>query len=222
MKSIYNALIFLWEKILDLLYPKQCIICGKFNEDFICNKCYKQFEKQPIIQEYSDKNFKEHMYIFKYENTIRNLILDYKFNDKAYIYEFFTKIILKNKKICRKLKSYDIIIPVPIHKKREQERGYNQSSLIAKKIAKEIENLIMIEDVLIKTKNNKKQSSLSMYERQENVKSVYKLQNKEKIYNKKIIIFDDIYTTGATANECAKVLKENGAKEILVFTIAKD
>ena len=222
MKSIYDALIFLWEKTFDLLYPKQCIICGKQNKDMVCDECYKQFKREPIIQKYNHKNFNEHMYIFKYENIIRNLILDYKFNDKAYIYEFFAKIILKNEKICRKLKSYDIIIPVPIHKKRLKERGYNQSSLITKKIALNIENLNELGSVLIKIKNNKRQSNLNMYERQENVKQVYKIKNKEKIYNKKIVLFDDIYTTGATANECARVLKENGAKEVLIFTIAKD
>ena len=103
-----------------------------------------------------------------------------------------------------------------------RQRGYNQSSLIAKKLVKDITNLTCREDVLIKDKNNKRQSDLNRHQRQENVKNVYKVINKEKIYNKKILLFDDIYTTGATVNECAKELKENGAKEILVFTIAKD
>ena len=222
MNFIYNALIFLWTKVLDILYPKQCIICGKLNEDMVCDKCYNDFNNDVIIKTYKNKNFDGHMYMFKYENKIRDLILYYKFNDKAYIYEFFTKIVLKNKKICRKLENYDIIIPVPIHKKRMRQRGYNQSSLIAKKLVKDITNLTCMEDVLIKDKNNKRQSDLNRHQRQENVKNVYKVINKEKIYNKKILLFDDIYTTGATVNECAKELKENGAKEILVFTIAKD
>ena len=66
------------------------------------------------------------------------------------------------------------------------------------------------------------QSLLTKKQRQENVKQVYKVINEQKIKDKRIILFDDIYTTGATANECAKMLKENGAKEVLVFTLAKD
>ena len=73
-----------------------------------------------------------------------------------------------------------------------------------------------------KIKNTKPQSTLSQKQRKDNVKNVYKLVNKEKISNKKIIIFDDIYTTGSTVNEISKILKQNGAKEIIVLTIAKD
>ena len=76
--------------------------------------------------------------------------------------------------------------------------------------------------VIIKKINNKKQSKLKKSERIENVKNVYEIINKEKIVNKRIILFDDIYTTGNTVNEISKLLKENGAKEIIVLTIAKD
>lgn len=226
MKNFCDALIFLlckmWHKLINILYPKQCVICGKINEDSICTKCYNRIKQNAKIEKYTNKNFNEHLYIFKYEGKIRNLIIDYKFNDKAYLNDFFVKIILKNKKICRKIKKYDIIIPVPIHKKRKSERGYNQSELIARKIAENFENIKLVNDSLIKEKNTVAQSSLTKEQRKQNVKQVYKILNKEKIKEKRIILFDDIYTTGATVNECSKLLKENGAKEILVFTIAKD
>ena len=74
----------------------------------------------------------------------------------------------------------------------------------------------------IKIKNNKPQSTLNKKQRKQNVKNVYKLENKGKIENKNIVLFDDIYTTGNTANEIAKILKQNGANKILVLTIAKD
>ena len=110
---------------------------------------------------------------------------------------------------------------MPIHKKRKNERGYNQSELIARKLAKNL-NLELVNDSLIKQKNTLPQSTLSKKQREENAKQVYKIQNKPKIENKKVILLDDIYTTGATTKECSKVLKQNGAKEILVLTIAKD
>lgn len=217
MESLKKALIFL----LQILYPKQCLICGKLEQDTICSKCYNTLKIEAKVEQYKNKTFNRHLYIFKYEGKIRNLIIDYKFNDKPYLNELFAKIILKNEKICRKIKKYDIIIPVPIHKKRKNERGYNQSELIAKKLAKNL-NVELVTDSLIKQKNTLPQSTLSKKQREENVKTVYKIQNKQKIENKKIILLDDIYTTGATAEECSKILKQNGAKEILVLTIAKD
>lgn len=219
MKSLIKALIFL---CIDILYPKQCAICGKLDKEILCNKCYNSINKTVKIDKYTNDSFNQHMYIFKYEGIIRNKIIDYKFNDKGYLNEFFVKIILKNKKICRKIKKYDIIIPVPIHKKRKNERGYNQSEIISKKIVENFQNIELITDCLIKEKNTIAQSSLNRNKRKENVKQVYKIENKEKIVNKKIILFDDIYTTGSTTRECSKILKQSGAKEILVFTIAKD
>lgn len=217
MESLKKASIFL----LEILYPKQCLICGKLQQDTICSKCYNTLKIEAKVEKYNNKAFNKHLYIFKYEGKMRNLIIDYKFNDKPYLKDLFVKIILKNEKICRKIKKYDIIVPVPIHKKRKNERGYNQSELIARKLAKNL-NLKLVNDSLIKQKNTLPQSTLSKKQREENAKQVYKIQNKPKIENKKVILLDDIYTTGATTKECSKVLKQNGAKEILVLTIAKD
>ena len=223
MRMFQKALIFLWQKII---FPQCCLICGKSAEDILCAKCRKQLKDKikVAIENNNDKNktyFEKHCYLFKYED-IRNLILDYKFNDKSYLYQIFSKIIIKNEKICGILKKYDIIIPVPIHKIRKNERGYNQSELIAKKIAGNIENLKYENQVVKKVIHNNMQSSLDKLSRKQNVKNVYKVINFEKIKNKKIVLFDDIYTTGNTANEISKILKENGAKQILVLTIAKD
>lgn len=123
------------------------------------------------------------------------------------------------KKYVELFGSYDIISAVPIHKKRKHDRGYNQSELIAKELAKNIPNIIY-KNILKKTINNQRQSELKKEERLENVKNVYQIQNRQIIENKRIVLFDDIYTTGSTVNECSRVLKENGAKEILVLTLA--
>ena len=112
-------------------------------------------------------------------------------------------------------------MPVPISKKRYKLRGYNQSSLLAKEFA-EIFNLEFDKEVLIKIKNNPRQSTLSQEERFLNTQGVYKINKNAKIINKNILLLDDVFTTGATCNECAKVLKEAGAKKVGVFTIAKD
>ncbi len=136
------------------------------------------------------------------------------------MYKTFAKLILKNEKICRIIKSYDIICSVPIHRKRKNDRGYNQSELIAKEVAKNIKEIKYVK-LLKKIVNNKRQSMLKREERKQNVKNVYEIQNKQIIEDKKIILFDDIYTTGNTVDECSKILKENKAKEILVLTLAR-
>lgn len=224
MNLFNNPLIFLYEKILNLIYPPNCVICGKNNEEYLCKKCENKLEQYAInkIDNYLNKNFTKHAYVFKYEGKIRNLIIDYKFNEKSYLCELFVKFLIKNKKICRFLETYDIIMPVPIHKKRKAQRGYNQSALIARKLAEKFEKLQIEENNLEKQKNTIEQSKLTKKQRIENAKNVYKINNKEKIKNKSVILIDDIYTTGSTANECAKVLKENGAKNIVIITIAKD
>lgn len=210
------------DEILNLIFPNVCGFCGKINKDFLCEDCEEKidFMINQKIRFKLDKNFEKYLCIFPYEGEIREKILDYKFKDKSYIYKTFSKIILKSKKICFLLEKYDIITAVPIHKKRKAQRGYNQSELIAREIGKRINNL-EYRKTLKKDKNNVRQSSLNHNERKENVKNAYQIINKEIISNKKIVLFDDIYTTGSTVNECSRVLKENGAKEILILTLAK-
>lgn len=226
MITLKNALIFLCKEIEKIIFPPCCLICGKLACDIWCSQCKKEIYEKAIfkIENNKDKNlyFEKHLYIYIYKDKIRNLILDYKFNEKSYLYKIFSEIIIKNEKICGILKKYDIMIPVPIHKNRKKQRGYNQSELIARKIANKIDGIEYKNNVLLKVLHNVPQSSLSKEERKQNVQNVYKIINKEKIKDKKIIIFDDIYTTGNTVNAIAKILKENGAKEIIILTIAKD
>ena len=175
------------------------------------------------VDNYKDTSsfFDEHLYIFAYEGEIRKIILDYKFNGKSYIYETFVNFLKNNPEMCLNLEKYDIIMPVPISRKRMKTRGYNQSNLFAKKLAQQLK-VRYIENVLIKIKDNAPQSTLDQKMRGVNVKGVYKVNNNEKLLNKKILLIDDIFTTGSTLNECSRILKNNGAKNIGVFTIAKD
>ena len=196
--------------IINLIYPNVCGICDKISKEDLCRKCEIQLNNIAKINLdiYKNKNFVKHLYIFKYEGIIKERLINFKFNDKIYIYKTFVNFIIKNKKICRFLKNYDIIIPVPIHYKRKIKRGYNQSALIAKEISKKYNSIKYINDVLLKQKNNKPQSTKNKKEREENVIGAYYIKNDYKIYNKKILLLDDIYTTGSTVNECAKALKQ--------------
>ena len=124
--------------VLNLIYPNICGICDKISKESLCKKCEIKLNNiaKFKIDKYKNKNFEKHLYIFKYEGIIKESLIKFKFNEKPYIYKSFVNFLIKNEKICRFLKSYDIIIPVPIHYNRKITRGYNQSALIAKEIAK--------------------------------------------------------------------------------------
>ena len=235
------------EFVLNFLFPQTCVICGKLDKNYICEECeerfnkYKKFgiidNKKMIMDKLNihDVNLKQKYYLvqgekiywekllycFKYKGIIRKYILKYKFGSKPYLSNFFANQILNNKKLYEILKLYDIIIPVPMEKYKKQKRGYNQTELIAKLIA-ENQEILYEENLLKKIKDTKTQSTLKKKERKNNIKNAYIIDEKRKAFGKKIILFDDIYTTGATVNEISKKLKEAGAKEILIIVIAKD
>lgn len=215
----------MFEKILNLIFPNVCGFCGEKNKDSLCKNCELRLSKYELncIKDYRQDQNKHFDYLYsalKYENIIRDKIIEYKFGEKSYLSKTFAKILIKNKKIYRFIKLYDIIIPVPMYKSKESVRGYNQCILIAKEIAKKID-IDFIKNVLVKEKDTNVQSTLNKTERLKNVKDAFSVKNKELIQDKKIILLDDIYTTGSTVNECSKVLKKAGAKEICVMTIAK-
>ncbi len=176
-----------------------------------------------MVEDYRNTTgyFETHIYLFQYGGEIRNAILNYKFNEKPYIYRTFVNFLKNSEKMYVQIKKYDIIIPVPISKKRLKQRGYNQSAIISKNIAKNF-NLEHNDRILTKIRDNKMQSSLDKEDREKNVRDVYSVTKTEKIKGKKILLIDDIFTTGNTVNECSRVLKNAGATEVGIFTIAKD
>ncbi len=210
------------EKIKSLIYPNVCLVCGKKideNKTYTCEKCKDilKYTMKRQIKVYSDMYFTKLLACFEYKGLIRNKILAFKFKNKSYLGNSFAQIMSESLQTIKD--EFDIIIPVPIHFKRYLERGYNQSKILAKQIAKLLDKKCLT-NILKKTKNVVPQSTLNHIERQTNVLNTYKISNNLKILNKRILLIDDIFTTGATANECAKVLKMHGAKSVIVATIA--
>lgn len=222
-----NYIATIIHRILELIYPTKCVNCKRVSKKYICKKCIMQLEiKLEIhIDKYKNKNFRKHIYLFKYEGWIREKIIKYKFRNRVYLYRFFAEGILEINEKNGFLEKYDYIISVPISKKRRKERGYNQSELIAREIVNNVENIELLSNIIIKNVDNKPQSTLNQKERTKNVKGAYAINeniNYKEILNKNILLIDDIYTTGSTVNECAKILNELGIIHIDVLTIAKD
>jgi ComF family protein len=216
-----------FENALDFLFPKICIICGKIDKNSICENCkkrIKKYEKFILItkdKENSEIYYDYFLFGYSYKGLMRKILLKYKFQGQAYICNFFAKMLLNCKKTYDFFSFYDIMIPVPMEKQKKLARGYNQAELIVDIIAKNAQ-ISNGKNVICKIKNTKTQSLLNYRERQDNVKNAFFVSQIENVKNKRIILFDDIYTTGATVNEISRILKENGAEKILVLVIAKD
>lgn len=211
-------------KLLNIIYPPVCGFCNTINENFLCDNCKAKIDTLKIsqIQKFSDNfYYNEHFYVFKYEDEIRKYIIKYKFNDSSYLYKTFSQILITDSTFNKFISKYDCILSVPIHKKRLSSRGYNQSELIAKDIAHLIHK-DYYNNVLIKSKNIVAQSTLDKESRMCNVQDAFSINNTNNIINKNAVIFDDIFTTGATVIECANLVKNAGANKIGIITLAKD
>jgi len=208
------------EKLLDIIFPKVCLNCGKQGEHYICSSCLHLYNSKINFKNENNKMYDYLIYLFKYESKNRRYMLDFKFNEKAYISEYFIKILTSNNKVNEFFKKFDFIIPVPTTKLKSSKRGYNQTELLADYFGKYL-NIIVEKNVLIKSKENKTQSTLSKMDRKANVKDIFKIADADKVKNKNIILLDDIFTTGSTVEECSKILKKYGVKKICVVVICK-
>jgi len=176
---------------LNLLFPVFCLGCKKQGE-WICNNCLNS------ISDFSYKNklLKNAIHVFKYK---------------------FVKDLAKPlaKLLEQKINfDYDFIVPVPLHSKRLRWRGFNQAELLAKQI-----NQSKTINALAKTKNTKPQIMLSQDQRKQNIKNSFKCICD--LTNKKILLIDDVQTTGSTLEECKKALLQAGAKQVKCLTLAK-
>lgn len=213
------------ETALNFIFPKACGFCGEITNSYLCEYCNEYLKQRQMnkIQKYDDKFFDEHLWIYEYKDEVREKIIDYKFNNKSYLYRTFLQIILSTESVYNYIKKFDILIPVPIHKKRAKKRGYNQSELIAKGIAKNIKSIQLQTNIIEKIKNIKPQSTLSKDMRIENVKNAYRLKKCDIcLKNKNILLIDDVFTTGSTVNECAKILLQTECNKVSIITLAKD
>ena len=203
-----------------VFYPPRCIFCRKLLEhDEICYECRSSL---PFLQNMRVEapNFIEEAYApLYYENQVRRAIIDYKFHHAA----AYAKPLAEMIRMCVELHlagRFDYITWVPISARRMRHRGYDQSFLLAKDIAEYLR--IPLVATLRKTRHNSRQSSKkTVAARRANVIGVYQICNRKEIEGKRILIIDDILTTGATLSECARMLKTAGAASLYSVVIAK-
>ena len=228
------------ESAITFLYPAQCKVCeellGLESAPYICNSCWTDIEfiEPPWCEICGIPNaenlcevcatnpprYGKLRTIAIYEKSIQHAIHLFKFEKRISLCKPLSQLIVDCIPEDINIIDYDYIIPVPIHKRRLRERGFNQSTMLLKGISKVV-NLSVLDDVLIKQKNTSPQSSLDREARQTNIKGAFKLQDADKIRDKHILVFDDVFTTGATIREVVNVLWNADPREIDVLTLAR-
>lgn len=242
-----NLLVKTKNIVLDILFPPICLNCQKYlnqPDNFICNDCYSSIQLNSSLfchvcrlrlaenkkicghskyilaaaGNYNDQIFRNIIHYFKYE-SFENLtpVL-------AKIIFKYLDFLMENGKFKIGKSKFGIknftIVSIPLHYRRERQRGFNQSKLLADEISKKFN--IKIIDCLKRTKNNNPQAKLkNNNEREKNISGCFKIINPESIKNKNILLIDDVFTSGATINEAVKILKENGARKIIALVAAK-
>ncbi|MCR1935150.1 ComF family protein [Clostridium tepidum] len=194
------------------------MICEKYIEDLICKECFNSIKccNDIKIIKKGETCFSAFPVCY-YSGIMMELILNLKYKSDFKSGEVIANLMYKRLKQINI--SADIITFVPSSKKSYKKRGYNQSEYLARLISKNIN--IPVAYCLKKDINSKDQIGLNGIERWLNVRDSFKVYNKDYIKNKKIILIDDVLTTGATSFYCANELKKNGAKEIFILTAAK-
>ena len=210
------------KRILSIFFPARCPFCGEIivSEEIVCRVCQKKINLQKIKNTLHTRNGKNFLSVapFSYVEPIRSAIHDYKFRGAKSFALPFGRYISDVLREVVDITKMDLITSVPLNKARLRERGFNQSEIFSREISK-ITGIKYVE-TLKKVKNNKIQHELSLDQRSENVKNVYAVLDKTLVSEKKIILCDDILTTGNTMAECANMLFETGAKEVIGATIA--
>ena len=202
------------------LYPPKCVLCGRIleqNETDLCHGCRGSAPDCPVLR---TKYPYLHSWValWYYEDEVRHSLLRYKFYGKRGYADAYGRL-LGMKLMQQDQLDFDMLTFVPISAKRRRKRGFDQVQLLAEKLGAQIG--IEPRPLLKKLRDNPAQSGVSgMAERRANVLGVYAVVQLEQVVGKKILLLDDIVTTGATASECARVLLTAGAKEVHLAVVA--
>lgn len=208
--------------LVSLIYSgdETCVICKEYTVESepLCTGCRKKL-KHPEESFYIGHNGEEYLVwsVFYYSNIVKELIIRLKYKSDFACGEILAKYMLEL--VLSNELQFDLISYVPMTKKALKSRGYNQSEFLANCLAQSLNIPIVCN--IIKTMDTKDQIGLSGEERWDNMKQCFESQENKFIKNKKILLVDDVITTGATAFHCASCLKKRGNNHICILTIAK-
>ena len=202
-----------------LIFPERCPFCGKLVEanEIACKDCYEALRlKHSAIQ--SGAGGFRCISSFPYGGKVRRAILRVKYHDRVQYIPQLAAILADDINSAYGENGFDLITDVPMHKADIKERGYNQSQILAKELSKLLS--VPYAETIVKIKRTKKQHNLKFTERKTNLSGAFKLIDKDIATGKRILLTDDIITSGCTLGLCGKVLSRAKPKKICCATIA--
>ncbi len=196
-----------------------CIQCGylfksREADDHLCGTCLA-----------TPRRFAAARAAGVYDSTLTAVIHRFKYQAKIEMSEPLGYLLWTTFRQYWKEKDIDLIVPVPLHRMRLRKRGFNHVHLIIKEWCRVVPEIVMPriarKNILERTRHTEPQTALGSKQRLVNIKNAFRVSDGQKVTDKRILLVDDVYTTGATANECARVLTKAGAKQVDVLTLAR-
>ena len=216
----------IFRDFLNLFFPDVCVVCRERlsdGEQHICTDCLlllpkTNFHLQPdnrLEQFFAGRISFQHIVAYAYfvkGGSIQHIIHELKYNHNPLIGSFIGELCGENIKDSDFISTIDLLVPVPLHPKRQKERGYNQSFEICKGISA-IAGIPIDNETLIRKINNPSQTKNARFDRWKNVEDIFSVINRNTFENKHILLVDDVITTGSTLESCAKeILRSEGSK----------
>ncbi len=195
---------------LEVLEPKEprCVRCSQeldYEEELYCEDCLRE-----------ERYFEEGRSLWRHELPVSKSLYYFKYKNMRSAVEIYVGEIVKREESVLKEWRIDVLVPVPLSRKRRKKRGYNQAFLLAALLGERMD--VPTKELAVRIKETKPQRQLDNRQRKRNVSEVFRLT--ESVAGKRVLIVDDIYTTGATINELSKTLKEGGASQVYFLTVS--
>jgi ComF family protein len=231
--------------VSDIIFPPQCVACAEILDPpahhFFCSSCQEKirfitgslcpicgipFWNSPALSHTcgncleTDPHYNQARAVASFETIIMDTIHKFKYGRSISLGDALGSFMANFSFPDFDFTDYSLLIPVPLHIKRLKERGFNQSLLLAGKVGKKYKLPVSF-SLLKRCKFTLTQTGLNKTEREKNIKGVFIVTDKKKVAGEKIILIDDVYTTGATVNECAKTLIKADAQKVAVLTLAR-
>jgi ComF family protein len=221
--------------LFNLLFPRRCLGCGQ-EGNYFCQECLLALRlRKPLVCPVCQKPVIEGrthsrcstkysldglISVFAYQGIIRQAIGKLKYRFVTDLAKELIDLTTKHLAIPFKSQTPITLIPIPLHSRRQRWRGFNQAELLGKLLAKELGWNIRT-DILVRSRHTKPQVELKGKKRKTNIKGVFQLKTGFEKPKSKIVLFDDVWTTGSTLKEAGRILKRAGVKEVWGLTLAR-
>lgn len=231
--------------VMVTVFPSFCRLCGRAlevsGEKIVCFRCLQRVERHagpycPICGRFYHQSeasvepcgqclkqpppFSRHRSLGPYSGRLKEVILLFKYKDCEALSRPLARMMYEHPAGREIFEGLDCILPVPLHRKREKIRGFNQAALLGRSIS-ELSGVPFLSGVLVKTRTTPAQVSLEAADRESNLKGAFEVRKAHQIAGKTVLLVDDVFTTGSTLKECAGQLEKAGAREIRALTLAR-